>query len=183
MRNFAYIDTQNLNLGIKTMGWKLDLRKFREFLEKQFEVDKAYMFLGYMPEENQDLYDALRKSGFDIVFKPLTPSHEGKIKGNIDADLVLQAMIDYPTYRQAVIVTSDGDFQGIVNYLNNNQKLRAVVSPSRRYASSLLQNVAPGKMVFLEGYRKELAYRDRFRRKPKAASSDEASLDKQPETT
>lgn len=172
--NYAYIDTQNLNLGIKNLGWKLDLRKFREFLEKKHDVAKAYMFLGYMPEENQDLYDALRKSGFDIVFKPLTPSHEGKIKGNIDADLVLQAMIDYPNYRQAVIVTSDGDFQGIVNYLYNNQKLKAVMSPSKRYASSLLQNAAPDKMIFLEGFRRELAYLDRYR-KTRRATPEQAA--------
>ena len=42
---------------------------------------------------------------------------EGKPKGNVDAELVLQAMIDYQDYERAVIVTSDGDFACLVRYL------------------------------------------------------------------
>ncbi len=30
--NYAFIDSQNLNLGIKKLGWKLDYRKFRVYL-------------------------------------------------------------------------------------------------------------------------------------------------------
>ena len=45
-----------------------------------------------------------------VIFKEVTYDNHGKAKGNVDAELVLQAMIDFPDYEKAVIVTSDGDF-------------------------------------------------------------------------
>ena len=55
--------------------------------------------------------------GYVLVFKPvLPPKQGGKPKGNVGADLVLQAMIDYPNYKEvAVIVISDGDFYCLVS--------------------------------------------------------------------
>jgi hypothetical protein len=53
---YAFIDSQNLNLGTQRMGWKLDWRKFRQFLANEHGVTKAYMFIGYM-SENEALYE------------------------------------------------------------------------------------------------------------------------------
>jgi uncharacterized LabA/DUF88 family protein len=47
----------------------------------------------------------------------------GKVKGNVDAELVLHAMIEYPNYDKALIVTGDGDFFCLVEYLIKQDKL------------------------------------------------------------
>ena len=70
MKNYAFIDSQNLNLGILKLGWKLDFLKFRIFLKHKFRVEKAYLFVGYLPE-NQDMYRSLQESGYVLVFKPV----------------------------------------------------------------------------------------------------------------
>ena len=114
--NYAFIDSQNLNLGTARLGWKLDYGRFRVYLRDKFGVTTAYMFIGYMPE-NQQLYSSLQKCGYVLVFKPVLQRKDGKVKGNVDAELVLQAMIDYGAYDQAIIVTSDGDFHCLVKYL------------------------------------------------------------------
>jgi len=31
--NYAFIDSQNLNLGIQSLGWKLDFAKFHRYLK------------------------------------------------------------------------------------------------------------------------------------------------------
>ena len=67
---------------------------------------------------------------------------KGKIKGNVDADLVLQAMIDYPNYNKAVIVSGDGDFYCLVNYLRNKGKLLKLMVPDNSRFSSLLRKFA-----------------------------------------
>ena len=54
--NYAFIDSQNLNLGTQKMGWKMDWKKFREWLKTEYNVDKAFMFIGYMPD-HEKLYD------------------------------------------------------------------------------------------------------------------------------
>ena len=41
---YAFIDSQNLNLGIKSQGWELDWRKFRQYLRNKYYVSKAYLY-------------------------------------------------------------------------------------------------------------------------------------------
>src|SRR3989338_5192382 len=101
--NYAFINSQNLNLGIQSMGWKLSWKKFRIYLREKYGVLTAYQFIGYVPE-NQNLYASLQKAGYVLVFKPVLPDEKGEVKGNVNADLVLQAMIDYENYDKAIIV-------------------------------------------------------------------------------
>ena len=42
--NSAFIDSQNINLGFQALGWKLDWRRFRVYLEEKYAVGKAYLF-------------------------------------------------------------------------------------------------------------------------------------------
>lgn len=155
--NFAFIDSQNVNLGVKSMGWKLDFKKFRVYLRDKYDVTTAYLFIGYLPE-NQNLYASLQKDGFVLIFKPVFPDKDGVVKGNVDADLVLHAMIHYPNYDQAVIVTSDGDFYSLVRHLDQNQKLRIVLSPYKETCSILLRKSARDRLHYMDTLRGKLAY-------------------------
>src|SRR5580704_19558933 len=107
--NYAFIDGNNLNLGIRSQGWPIDYRKLRVYLSEKYHVHKAYLFLGFLAE-NQNMYKRLQEYGYVLIFKPTLKGPDGKIKGNCDAELVLQAMIDFADYNRAVIITSDGDF-------------------------------------------------------------------------
>ena len=40
--NYAFIDSQNLNLAIQDQGWKLDFGRFRTYLADSFNVTKAF---------------------------------------------------------------------------------------------------------------------------------------------
>src|SRR3989338_10472537 len=114
--NFAFIDSNNLNLGMKDLGWKLDYKKFRIYLKEKYDVIKAYLFLGYIPG-NEVMYTFLQEAGFVVIFKPVILGKDGNRKGNVDAELVLHTMIEYSNFDKAVIVSSDGDFYCLVKYL------------------------------------------------------------------
>lgn len=157
-KNYAFIDSQNLNLGVQEMGWKLNFKRFRKYLLEKYSVEKAYLFIGYLPE-NQDLYTSLQEYGYVLVFKPVLKQKDGDVKGNVDAELVLQSMIDYNEYNEAVIITSDGDFYCLVNYLYNQKKLAIVLSPNRDKCSVLLRKAAREKIVFIDNLRQKLEYR------------------------
>jgi len=164
--NFAFIDSQNLNLGIRSLGWKLDFRRFRRYLSDKYQVSTAYLFIGYIPE-NQDLYSSLQKDGYTLIFKPTLPDKNGDIKGNVDADLVLQAMIDFDNFNKAVIVTSDGDFYCLVKYLYKQYKLRMVLSPYIDTCSNLLKRSAKEKIVYMANLRQKLEYKEKYRLRTK----------------
>lgn len=172
--NYAFIDSQNLNLGVQKIGWKMDWHKFRIWLQEKYNVSHAYMFIGYMAE-NESLYEQMYDHGFLVVLKPtleVKAHHEAGdepkekedrplVKGNIDADLVLYAMKEYRNYDKAVIVSGDGDFFGLVEFLAQQGKLEKVLAPNQRY-STLLREFDK----YIEGldqHRKELAYHDHRR--------------------
>jgi len=59
------------------------------------------------------------------------------VKGNVDAELVLHAMIEYKNYDKAIIVSGDGDFHCLIEYLEEKGKLFKIIAPNKRYSSLL----------------------------------------------
>ena len=200
-RVFAFIDSQNLNLGVQKSGWKMDWRKFRQFLADKYGVTKAYMFIGYVPEY-ESIYEQMHEAGYAVVLKPTfdltrpqpemqevmdeeqgikppnpnpdsssdlrneasAKAEEKKpVKGNIDAELVLWAMKEMSNYEQAIIVSGDGDFYSLVEYLEGKGRLLHLLAPSVHYSS--LYNRYEKYVVRLDTFRRDLAYHDFKRRK------------------
>jgi uncharacterized LabA/DUF88 family protein len=153
--NFAFIDGQNLNMGIRAVGWRLDFRKFRAYLHTKYNVQKAYFFIGEVSDQ-EDLYANLKSMGYELVFKPTVEVEDEPVKGNVDADLVLHTMMQYPHYHKAVIVSGDGDFHGLIEYLIKKDKLLCLMVPNHRY-SSLLKKFE-NRIVRIDKLRKILAW-------------------------
>ncbi len=157
-KTYAFIDSQNLNLGVKSQGWSLDWRKFRQYLRNKYGVEKAYLFIGYL-EGNERLYTFLQNAGFVCVFKPTMEIKKGRevtVKGNVDAELVLYSMIEYDVYDQAIIVSGDGDFHCLVEYLEERGKLLNIMVPNRKY-SGLLRKFN-NRIVRVDFLRKSLEF-------------------------
>jgi len=180
---YAFIDSQNLNVGTQKFGWKMNWARFRKWLQDEYGVTKAYMFIGYIPE-NESLYEQMHEAGFLVVLKPTfdmsrvkpeekpdadRPDEEKKpVKGNIDADLVLWAMKEMSSYQKAIIVSGDGDFFSLVEYLESKGRLLHLMTPSGHY--SQLYNKYEKHIVRLDGFRKVLSYHDKRRpSKPRSA--------------
>ena len=88
---YAFIDSQNLNLGVSKdissnkgkiiyKGWKLDYKKFRIYLKDKFRVSKAFVFIGYI-KDNEKLYSNLKRFGYELVFKPTVKDSKGNPNG------------------------------------------------------------------------------------------------------
>ena len=118
----------------------MDYAKFRLYLKNKYKIEKAFIFIGRI-DKNEDLYKSLQKSGYDLIFKPTVRYFDnGKetSKGNVDAELVLHsAAVEYENYGQAIIVSGDGDFVCLVEYLIRKNKLLYILTPNRKYSSLL----------------------------------------------
>ncbi len=140
--NYAFIDGNNLYLGVKSQGMRLDYGKLRKYLRNKLGVSRAFIFIGF-DQSNTVLYSALQKYGFTLVFKPTVTyvdESTGKrtMKGNVDAELVLySAAIEYENYDKAVVISSDGDFACLMDYLTKNNKLSKILTPTDRYSKLL----------------------------------------------
>lgn len=157
--NFAFIDEHNMFRSIERLGWKMDYKKFRVYLKDKYCIDTAYMFLGYTTANNA-LYNFLRSAGFVLIFKPVYGS-SNNVKGNCDAELILQAMIDFDNYHEALIITGDSDFYCLVKYLMVRSKLLKVLAPARADCSFLYKRLDSGKISFIADLREKLEYKKR----------------------
>jgi uncharacterized LabA/DUF88 family protein len=155
--NYAFIDSQNLNLSIQNLGWKLDYSRFRRYLHDKYHVSRAFIFIGYMEEQAQ-LYGHLETAGYELIYKPTLSYKDGSTKGNVDAELVMHTIIELPHYHQAVIVTGDGDFYSLIDYLITQHRLAKLIIPSQARYSTLLKRIDPVHLAFVSDLRQKLAY-------------------------
>jgi uncharacterized LabA/DUF88 family protein len=149
---YAFIDSQNLNLGVANdvfhrgkkvyTGWSLDFKKFRRYLKDKHKVEVAFLFIGNLPG-NEGLYEYLQRAGYVLILKPTTSYKDSdgsvRVKGNVDTDIVLYAAAkEIDSYDKAVIVTGDGDFLSLCTFLDEHGKLGRICIPNKLRHSQLL---------------------------------------------
>jgi uncharacterized LabA/DUF88 family protein len=140
MKVNVYIDGNNLYRGAKELGFDIDYRKFRGWLRQKYNTSNVYLFIGLVPDRIK-FYEHLQESGYILIFKQ-TISVDGKVKGNCDAELVLKATSDFYTkaFDKCLLITGDGDFGCLVEFLSTNSVLGGVVAPNEKKCSILLKN-------------------------------------------
>ena len=156
-KNIAYIDGANLYKGIFSLGWRLDYRRFRIWMEEKYNVQKVYLFIGFV-SKYKELYTYLQESGFTLVFKETIKDCDGEVKGNCDADLVLKVVRDVYEKQndfQIVLVSGDGDYASLVKFLQEKNKIRVVLSPNNK--CSVLIKRTNVKITYLDTQEKILS--------------------------
>lgn len=136
--NYAFIDGQNLHLGTKADGWAIDLFRFRIYLRDKYQVTTAYYFLGCVSDENTELYNTIQKAGFVLIFREHNSTMIGNKKGNVDTDVVFEIMrslIDDNKMGNIVLVSGDGDYKKVVDYVIKKGRFLKILFPNKRYSS------------------------------------------------
>lgn len=160
--NIAYIDGQNLYLGTsglhKEKGdapWKIDLPRFRIYLEQKYKVQRAFFYLGYTKtgQEYEKLYEAIQTAGFVLVFREHNSAMASNKKGNVDSDIIFSAMkrlYKKEKFNKIVLVAGDGDYKSLVDFLIEEGKFEKILFPNRRYRSSLYKPLSSTHFVYLD---------------------------------
>lgn len=153
--NIAFIDGQNLHMGTTKMAnpWKIDFKKFRVYLKDKHQVDLAYYFLGYVLEEKRDMYLKIQEAGFILVFREHNALMIGKKKGNVDADIIFEIMKKMyykEEFERIVLVSGDGDYKRLVDFLIEEKKFKKIIFPNRAFASSLYKKLGSEYFQFLD---------------------------------
>ncbi len=148
MANIAYVDGQNLHMGTTkcTPAWRVDLARFRVYLERKYGVEKAFYYLGYVQDGKraEELYEEIQSAGFILVFRQHTSAMLGNKKGNVDSDIILSVMrrlYKREDFEKIVIVSGDGDYKGLVDFLIEEGRFLKILFPNRQFASSLYKAI------------------------------------------
>jgi len=148
VKNIAYIDGQNLYLAttMRDDPWRVDLSRFRIYLEEKYDVEKAYYYLGYVQdgEHREELYDEIQTAGFILVFREHNSAMLGKKKGNVDSDVifsVMKRMYKKEDFEKIILVSGDGDYKMLVDFLIEEDRFKKVLFPDQKRASSLYKSI------------------------------------------
>jgi len=134
-----------LHLGTQENNWNIDFRKFRTYLQDKYHITEAYYFLGYVSDEQQDLYSNLQKAGYIVSFREHSSNLIGKKKGNVDTDIVFEVMrilIERDDFDKILLVSGDGDYKKMVDYLIKQNRFKKILFPNNKFASSLYKQIS-----------------------------------------
>jgi len=155
---YAFVDNENVNVSVQKQWWKPDWGKIYDWLKKEYKAEKVYMFMGYHPDFEL-MYEFFGELGYTLIFRKMHTGEWAPMKGNIDTELVLQAMIDYEKYDKAVIVSGDGDFACLVAHLDEHKKLKALIVPNKhRYSWFFHDIVDEEDIIKMTDHKKKLKY-------------------------
>ena len=157
LHNIAYIDGQNLYMGTAKSEpkWIIDLARLRVYLDQKYDVDRAYYYLGYVQEGSniEKLYETIQAAGFILVFREHNSAMLGKKKGNVDADIIFSVMKRLylkQKFNKIVLVSGDGDYKMMVDFLIEHGKFEKILFPNRRFSSSLYKSLSVKHFAYLD---------------------------------
>ena len=139
----VFVDVANLYYAAKSAGVDVDYVTLLKGAVKGRDLIRAYAYSGLDPEnENQRKFiDFLSKNGYKVVSKDIRKYGDGKIKANLDIELVVDLFRLADRMDTAVIVSGDGDFAPAIRALQD-KGVRAEVISFRGNTSSDLIAVA-----------------------------------------
>lgn len=181
-QNIAFIDGQNLYLGTTKCSdcstklkiefkdiqladcvcgnaWEVTLSKFRIYLKENYNVAEAYYFLGYVQDENDELYKEIQKAGFIVLFKEHHKLSKSKKKGNVDTDIVFEIMknlLENSVFDKIILVSGDGDYKKLINYLISKGRFKKILFPNKEFASSLYKELGGEFFDYLDNIKSYL---------------------------
>ncbi len=155
MNNHIYIDGANLHRGSIELGFELDYKNLHSWLRQKYGATKIYLFIGLISKYTK-LYEHLQECGYILIFKETSTNMSGETKGNCDAELVLKVVSDYyeKSFTSCVIISGDGDFACVVDFLNERKSITCTIAPNKKKCSFLLRRIQVPIVYLDEHYQK-----------------------------
>lgn len=139
----VFIDVQNMYYSARNLfGARANFGKILEQAVGDRKLIRAiaYVIKAEAPEEAK-FFEALAKQGFELKMKDLQVFVGGAKKGDWDVGLAIDAISTAPKLDVVVLVTGDGDFVPLVQFLQF-QGLRVEIMAFSETASAKLREQA-----------------------------------------
>jgi uncharacterized LabA/DUF88 family protein len=139
----VFVDVANIFYAAKAAGVDIDYVTLLKSCTAGRDLVRAYAYTGLDPEnENQrNFHDFLRRHGYKVVSKDIRKYGDGKVKANLDIELVVDMMKTARNLDIAIVISGDGDFAPAIRAVQE-QGVRVEVISFRGNTSSDLIEVA-----------------------------------------
>jgi uncharacterized LabA/DUF88 family protein len=139
----VFVDVANIFYAAKAAGVDIDYVTLLKASSAGRDLVRAYAYTGLDPDnENQrNFHDFLRRHGYKVVSKDIRKYGDGKVKANLDIELVVDMMKTARNLDIAIVVSGDGDFAPAIRAVQE-MGVRVEVVSFRGNTSSDLIDVA-----------------------------------------
>lgn len=131
-----FIDGANLYSAARSLGFDIDYKRLLAVFAQKGYLLRAHYYTAMAEDQEfstlRPLIDWLDYNGYTVVTKPLKEFYDQsgrrKVKGNIDIELVIDAMEIAESVDHIVLFSGDGDFRRLAEALQRKGKKVSVVS-------------------------------------------------------
>ena len=136
----VFVDVANLYYSARGQEVDVDYVALLKAATKGRDLIRAYAYSGLDPEnENQRKFiDFLGKNGYKVVHKDIRKFGDGRVKANLDIELVVDLFRLADRMDIAVIVSGDGDFAPAIRALQDKGVRCEVISFRPNTSSDLI---------------------------------------------
>src|SRR5207342_2409977 len=137
----VFVDVANIFYAAKAAGVDIDYVTLLKSATAGRDFVRAYAYTGLDPEnDNQrNFHQFLDRSGYKVVSKDIRKYGDGRIKANLDIELVVDMMRMAQHIDIAVVVSGDGDFAPAIRAVQQLGVRVEVVSFRGNTSSDLIE--------------------------------------------
>ena len=137
----VYVDVANIFYAAKAAGVDIDYVTLLKSAGAGRDLVRASAYTGLDPEnENQrNFHDFLRRHGYKVVSKDIRKYGDGKVKANLDIELVVDMMKTARNLDIAIVVSGDGDFAPAIRAVQEMGVRVEVISFRGNTSSDLIE--------------------------------------------
>ena len=137
----VFVDVANIFYAAKAAGVDIDYVTLLKSATAGRDLVRAYAYTGLDPDnENQrNFHDFLRRSNYKVVSKDIRKYGDGKVKANLDIELVVDMMKTARNLDIAIVVSGDGDFAPAIRAVQEQGVRVEVISFRGNTSSDLIE--------------------------------------------
>src|SRR5690242_19131928 len=137
----VFVDVANIFYAAKAAGVDIDYVTLLKAATAGRDFVRAYAYTGLDPEnDNQRQFHAfLARNGYKVISKDIRKYGDGRIKANLDIELVVDMMKTARNLDIAVVVSGDGDFAPAIRAVQEMGVRVEVISFRGNTSSDLIE--------------------------------------------
>lgn len=141
----VFIDAANILYSQQTLGWRVDYTKLKTYFENECDLRGIFFYTGHVGdnERQQSFLGKLERLGYHVHSKEVKRIRVSPdtyiLKGNLDVELAVEAVLHLDDYDTIVLMSGDSDFAFLLDVLKERGKRTIVLSERGHVSRELLE--------------------------------------------
>lgn len=141
----VFIDASNIYHAYKRLKWKIDFRKFLEYLRQETDFSQIYYYTArdLKSVKQTKFLNFIEMTGYIVRSKKIkfikdkknNLDKNGFYKGNLDVELTIDVIESKDKYDTIILVSGDSDFEPLLQLMKNKYKKRCLVMATKHNIS------------------------------------------------